>query len=488
MVNNFTWLQSDIIFVIMISSKNWEKAAALTIISFFLVVIPKTFAGSNNGSEEDKMDRKEFKETLKKRTFNYFWELVDKPTWQIPDRYPTKNFTSIAATGFGLASYIAGIENNYITREQGAQRVVKTLRWLMKAPQGLSKKNTAGYKGFFYHFLTYGEGERYENVELSTIDTGILMAGILTSMSYFDEDSETEKEIRRLADKLYRRVQWDWAMNENQTMSMGWRPEKGFIKAQWKGYNEAMILLIMAMGSPTHPIPGNSWDVWVKSYKWGNFYGYEHVNFSPLFGHQYSHMFIDFRGIQDGYMQEKGIDYFENSRRATLSNRAYCIDNPKQFRGYSENIWGLTACDGPENTASSWKNQNITFHTYIARGASSRHIIDDGTITPTAAGGSIPFAPEKCMEALYTMYEKYGDQLFREYGFLDSFNPTYGQLNGGRTWINADYIGIDQGPILLQMENHQSGLIWNILKNNKYIRKGLEKAGFEGGWLIDNQN
>ena len=471
----------------MTSTRNWKKAGALTIISFFLVVIPKTFAGSGDNSE-GKMDRPEFKETLKKRTFNYFWELVDKPTYQIPDRYPTKNFTSIAATGFGLPSYIAGIENNYISRKQGAQRVVKTLRWLINAPQGSSEKNTAGYKGFFYHFLTYGEGIRYKNVELSTIDTGLLMAGILTCMSYFDKDNETEKEIRSLADKLFRRVDWDWAMNGNQTMSMGWRPEKGFIEAQWKGYNEAMILLVMAMGSPTHPIPDNSWDIWTQTYEWDEFYGYEHVNFSPLFGHQYSHMFIDFRNIQDEYMRKKGIDYFENSRRATLSNRAYCMDNPKKFKDYSKNIWGLTACDGPDNTKLSWKNEKIKFHTYMARGASSRHTIDDGTITPTAAGGSIPFAPEKCMKALYAMYTKYGDRLFREYGFLDSFNPTYGQLNGGRTWINDDYIGIDQGPILLQIENHETGLIWSILKDNKYIRKGLEKAGFEGGWLEDNQN
>ncbi|MCF8308382.1 MAG: hypothetical protein K9I68_05160 [Bacteroidales bacterium] len=476
----------------MTLSNKAKQSGSVILLSFFLFAIPKTFANEEDDTPKagppSKLDPTEFKDVLKRRTFDFFWETMDTNTYQIPDRYPTKTFTSIASTGFGLAAYVTGIENNYISRKEGTKRILNTLTWLSQSAQGPQKRNTTGYKGFFYHFLTYGEGERYENVELSTIDTGLLMAGILTCLSYFDDDSVTEKKIRRLADKLYRRVQWDWAMNGNETMSMGWRPEKGFIEAQWKGYNEAMILLIMAMGSPTHPIPGNSWDVWTQTYEWDSFYGYDHVNFSPLFGHQYSHMFIDFREIQDEYMREKGIDYFENSRRATLSNRAYCIDNPKQFKGYSENIWGLTAYDGPDNTKLDWKDRKITFHTYRARGASSRHIIDDGTITPTAAGGSIPFAPEKCIDALYAMYQIYGDRLFQEYGFLDSFNPTYGQLNGGRTWINDDYIGIDQGPILLQMENHESGLIWNILKDNKYIRKGLKKAGFEGGWLENNQD
>jgi len=194
-------------------------------------------------------------------------------------------------------------------------------------------------------------------------------------------------------------------------------------------------------------------------------------------------MFIDFRGIQDPYMRDKGIDYFENSRRATLANRAYCMDNPGEFEGYSANIWGLTACDGPADTLQVHRGDSIRFYTYRARGASSRHIIDDGTIAPTAAGGSIPFAPEKCLNALYAMKQKYGPQLYQQYGFKDAFNPTFEQSNTQQTWFNDDYLAIDQGPILIQLENYQSGLIWDLMKKNPYIIRGLKKAGFKGGWL-----
>lgn len=420
-----------------------------------------------------------FAEDLKERTFTYFWEVVDSTTWQTDDRYPTKNFTSIASTGFALPVYIIGIENEYITREQGTDRVLNVLSWLWDAPTGDEAEGVSGYRGFYYHFLNYETGTRFKDVELSTIDTALLMAGVLTVQSYFDDEDPEEQRIRALADSLYQRVEWDWAMNGNSTMSMGWRPERGFIESQWRGYNEAMILLILALGSPDHPIPDHSWDVWTSTYEWADFYGYEHVNFGPLFGHQYSQMFVDFRGIQDEYMREKGIDYFENSRRATLSNRAYCIDNPGGFEGYGENIWGLTASDGPANETREVGAKSVRFRTYHARGAAEGYIEDDGTIVPTAAGGSIPFAPEKTLQALYTMKQKFGDQLYSEYGFRDAFNLTY--QDGG--WFNPDYIGIDQGPIIIQLENLQTELIWNVLKENKYIRNGLEKAGFKGGWL-----
>jgi hypothetical protein len=268
-------------------------------------------------------------------------------------------------------------------------------------------------------------------------------------------------------------------MNGNKTMSMGWHPESGFIKAQWEGYNEAMVLLILALGSPEHAIPKSSWKVWTSTYSWDEFYGYNYVGFGPLFGHQYSQMFIDFRGIQDDYMKRKGIDYFENSRRAVLANRAYCINNPSDFVGYGENVWGLTACDGPANENKIKNGQSIEFRTYHARGAAKGYIEDDGTISPTAAGGSIPFAPEKTLNALYTMKQRFGNKLYNTYGFLDAFNLTY--KKGG--WFNTDYISIDQGPILIQLENLESGLIWKILRKNAYIRAGLEKAGFQGGWL-----
>ena len=421
---------------------------------------------------------------LQQRTFLYFWELADTVYAQIPDRYPTLTFSSIAATGFGLTSYLVGAERGYITREQAAQRTLKTLRALWDLPQGPEGSGVSGYKGFFYHFLTLDQALRYQQVELSTIDTGLLMAGVLSAMSYFDGEDETEQAIRQLADALYRRVEWDWALNDSGRLSMGHHPEKGFIFSDWRGYNEAMILLVMAIGSPTHPIPAESWQIWCETYDWAEFEGEEHVNFAPLFGHQYSQMFIDFRGIQDEYMRRKGMDYFENSRRATLANRKYCIRNPFGFEGYNENIWGLTACDGPANEKREWKGREVQFHTYFARGAAAFEIKDDGTIAPTAAGGSIPFAPEVCLPALQAMWEQHYENLVGEYGFRDAFNLSYtfGKRNENG-WFDVDYLGIDQGPILIQAENHRSGLVWELMKKNPYIVEGLKKAGFTGGWL-----
>jgi len=461
-----------------------------SIISFFLSIFIVSIIGCTNEPKKEAtlLTQSEFLIDLKQRTFNFFWELADSTTYQIPDRYPSKTFVSIAATGFGLASYIVGVENQYISREQAAERVLKTLQWLSKSKQGEAAQDVTGYKGFYYHFLNYTTGTRFKNVELSTIDTGLLMAGILTCQSYFDGDNENEKQIRQLADSLYTRVEWDWAMNGNEHMSMGWHPEKGFIDAKWNGYNEAMVLVIMAMGSPTHPIHDSAWTSWCKGYDWADFYGNQHVNFDPLFGHQYSHTFVDFKGITDDYMKEKGIDYFENSRRATLSNRAYCAANPMKFVGYNDSIWGLTACDGPAEVQQTINNQNVQFFSYRARGASIQQIIDDGTIAPTAAGGSVPFAPEECLDALYSMYTLYGDSIYKQYGFIDAFNLTYTHPQTNKQgWYDTDYLGIDQGPILIQIQNHETGIIWNTLKKNPYIIAGLKKAGFSGGWLDNVQ-
>lgn len=425
-----------------------------------------------------------FMDSLSRRTFNFFWDLADPATGNQPDRWPSESFSSIAATGFGLTSYLIGVERGYITREQAAERVVKTLRFFSKAPKGDKPADVTGYKGFFYHFIDMKTGLRFKTVELSTIDTGLLMSGILSCQSYFDGDNETEKEIRSLADTLFLAVEWDWAMNGQETMSMGWHPEDGFINASWKGYNEGMILYIMGLGSPTHPIPDNSWKGWTKTYQWGNYLGYEHINFGPLFGHQYSHMYVDFKGIQDEYTKAKGIDYFENSRRATLANREYCIRNSGGWIGYDENTWGLTACDGPGNDNKT--NPNMAYMSYSARGAAQWYTQDDGTIAPTAAGGSIPFAPEVCIPALESMYAKYGDKIYSKYGFKDSFNLTIEYKDGTKGWTDKDYLGIDQGPILIQIENHKNGFVWNLMKKNKYIVNGLKKAGFTGGWLTTN--
>ncbi len=420
---------------------------------------------------------------LEHRTFNYFWDLADKSNFQIPDRYPTLTFSSIAATGFGLSAYIVGAERKYVTREEAANRTLKTLNALWHLPVGPGREGIAGFHGFFYHFLTLDKAVRYKDVELSSIDTGLLMAGILSSMSYFNSDNEVEKSIRVVSDSLYRRVDWNWMLNDSLRLWMGWHPESGFIPAEWKGYNEAMVLLIMAIGSPTHSISGHAWQKWCETYRWDNFKGQTNIQFDPLFGHQYSHVWIDFRDIQDEFMASKGIDYFENSRMATMSNRAYCIDNPLKEKGYNEWCWGLTACDGPASKTMEVDGMKRDFFDYRARGACSYQIVDDGTIAPTAAGGSYPFSPEICDHTLKYMWETYQQELVGEYGFKDAFNLTYLTSDTPKGWFDVDYLGIDQGPILLMIENQRTGLLWNVMKRNPYILAGLRRAGFSGGWL-----
>lgn len=432
-----------------------------------------------------------FLDTLQRRTFNWFWETSPARTGLTPDRWPTRSFSSVAAIGFALTAYPIGIERGYVSRSAAAERTLATLRFLYQAPQGPEATGVTGYRGFFYHFLDMETGHRFETVELSTIDTSLLLAGALFCQTYFDGANETEHAIRAYADSMYRRVEWPWAITKPPVLSMGWRPESGFIRHHWEGYDEAMIVYILAFASPTYPIDSAAWSAWTATYQWKSFYGYEHVNFPPLFGHQYSHVWIDFRGIQDAYMRGKGIDYFENSRRATLAQRAYATANPNGWKDYGSSIWGLTAVDGPIDTTLYVDGRKRTFFTYRARGASAGEIVDDGTIGPTAAAGSIPFAPDITIPALVAMRERYGGNLFATYGFLDSFNPTldvtlplrHGKVVPGVGWFDGDYLGIDQGPIVAMIENYRSDLIWRTMRKNPYIIAGLKKAGFTGGWL-----
>jgi hypothetical protein len=433
-----------------------------------------------------------FLDTLENRTFSWFWETTNPTNGLIPDRWPTQSFSSVAAIGFGLTAYPIGVERGYVSRADARARVRTTLTFLYQAPQGPAATGVTGYKGFYYHFLDMNTGLRFQQVELSTIDTALLLGGILVCREYFTGSDSDETAIRALADSIYSRVDWTWASPNAPLVSMGWHPESNFIAADWRGFNEAMLLYVLALGSPTHPIDSTAWNQWTSTYQWNTFYGQAHVNFAPLFGHQYSQLFIDFRGIQDAYMRARNIDYFENSRRATLSQRAYAIDNPSKFRDYGADIWGLTASDGPLDTTMVVAGVTRQFHTYNARGAAANDIRDDGTIAPTAAAGSIAFAPEIVVPALKAMRAKYGDPLFGQYGFLDAFNPTYdnasvrvqqGRVVNGVGWFDTDYLGIDQGPIVGMIENYRTGLIWRLMRQSPYIRRGLQRAGFTGAWL-----
>ncbi len=425
-----------------------------------------------------------FLDTLQERTMLYFLRETDPATGLVPDRAPSSSPSSVAAIGFGLTVYPIAAERGLITRSEAASRTVRTLTSLLLLPQHDRAHDAAGHRGFFYHFLDRKRGTRVWDCELSTVDTGLLMAGVLFCQSYFTHATAMEDSIRMLADTLYRRVEWGWAYDRAEGITLGWLPGEGFHNMAWKGYNEAMILYILALGSPTHSIPPESWDLWTASYVWAPYYGAEFVSFGPLFGHQYSHCWVDFRGIQDRFMQSRGIDYFENSRRATYTHRAYGKENPRGFRGYSQDIWGWTACDGPRDTSFEVDGRTRRFGYYQARGVSVDWVNDDGTIAPTAAGGSVAFAPEICVPALKAMRSRYGDRLWREYGFADAFNPTYTTPETGpEGWVGKDYIGIDQGPIAIMIENLRNDFVWNTMKRNPYVVAGLRRAGFSGGWL-----
>lgn len=430
---------------------------------------------------------------LERRTFDYFWELANPGNGLVPDRWPTPSFASIAAVGFGLTVYGVGVERGWITRDQGVERTLATLRFLVSAPQGPAATGMAGYKGFFYHFLDMRQGLRFGTNELSTVDTALLMAGVLFAQSYYDGENVREREIRERAETLYRRIEWPWAQVRGALISMGWKPETGMLKHDWQGYNEALLVYVLALGSPTHAVGADAYEAWTSTYdrSWGEYHGQTHLTFPPLFGHQYSHLWIDFRAIGDDYMRARGLDYFENSRRAVLSQRAYAIANPRGWDAYGENVWGLTACDGPIDAELEWRGAKRRFQTYAARGVGLGYELDDGTIAPTAAAGSLPFAPEVVIPAVQEMHRRYGHAVYAEYGFLDAFNPSFtydvplkhGRVVPGVGWVDGDYIGIDQGPIVLAIANYRDDFVWRVMRRNPHIRRGLRRAGFRGGWL-----
>lgn len=437
---------------------------------------------------------------IERRTFDFFWETTNAENGLAPDRHPSRPFSSIAAIGFALTAYPIGVERDWITREQAATRTLTTLRFLRDAPTGPEAKGRSGYRGFYYHFLDMRSGQRFDSwVELSSVDTGLLMMGVLFAQSFYDGDNDAEREIRTISDDLYRLVEWDWMQARPPLISMGWTPEtKSFITHDWKGYNEAMLVYVLALGSPTHPVEPDAWQAWTRTYdrNWGEFQGLTHLRFAPQFGHQYSHVWIDFRGIQDAYMRDKsqrdeGLDYFENSRRATLAQRAYAIANPMGWKGYDGKGWGLTASDGPQTTKQVFRGEQREFRNYSARGPGPIDGFDDGTLAPTASLASLPFAPELVVPTAEAMRARYGDDLYGRYGFLDAFNPSFeysvplvtGKVVPGKGWFASDHLGIDQGPILAMIANHRDGFVWNVMKRNPHIRRGLERAGFEGGWL-----
>jgi len=430
-----------------------------------------------------------FLDDVQRRTFRFFWETSNPANGLARDRWPTPSFASMAAVGFALTALPIGVQRGFVDRAAAATRALATLRFLANAPQGEGPTGMTGHKGFFYHFVDMERGARFERTELSTVDTALLLGGILFCRGYFDRPAELE--IRELADRICARVDWRWAMVRPNLVSHGWNPESGFIPYDWVAYSEAMLVYVLALGAPDNPAPPEAWAAWSAGLPghWGEEGGQTFVRFPPLFGHQYSHVWVDFRNIRDAFMREKGIDYFENSRRATLAQHAYARANPMGWRGYGARLWGLTACDGPADVTLTLDGRSRTFRSYAARGPGQ---FDDGTVAPTAAGGSVPFAPELCIPALRAMREDHGADLYGHFGCRDALNPSFDapsapQLHGrvvpGRGWYDNDHLGIDQGPILAMIENHRTGLVWEVMRGDPHVRRGLERAGFTGGWL-----
>jgi hypothetical protein len=397
----------------------------------------------------------EFLEYVQECNFDYFWYLANPNNGLVPDRSAAGSACSIAAVGFGLTAIGIGIDHGWITRPQGVARVVTTLNTFLQGPQGPGASGTIGYNGWFYHFLDMNTAVR-ANSELSSIDTALLLAGILYSKQYFDGAGADETSIRTMADTIVNRVNWNWMAQGGSAVSMGWYPSSGFIAGNWVGYDEGMIIYCLGLGAATNPLPASAWNYWTSGYTWATNYGLAFVPFPPLFGHQYSHCWIDFRHIGDTYMNSHNSTYFQNSRRATLAQRAYCIANPLGRTGYSSNVWGLTASDGPSG--------------YSARGAPPTQG-DDGTIAPTAPGGSIAFAPECCVPTLRYFYNQFRPRIWTAYGFRDAFNL-------GAQWYGPDELGIDQGPIVIMIENYRTQRPWRLFMQNAEAQRGLQRAGF----------
>ena len=417
---------------------------------------------------------------LQRDTFGYFLKETNRANGMVPDNTRQGAHASITAIGFALAAYTIAVKPGFITRSEAIERTLTTLRFFRDSEQS-ERADATGYNGFYYHFLHMDTGRRAWESELSTIDSTFLLAGILTSATYFDGGAAEEREIRALAAELYARANWQWALNAGETVSMGWKPEYGFLPYRWEGYNEALILYVMALASPTHPIPAGSYRAQTRTYCWKQLDGQEFLYAGPLFIHQLSHMWIDFRGIQDEFMREKGIDYFENSRRATYAQQHYAIRNPLDHKGYNEHCWGITASDGPGPASLKMDGVERCFFDYTARGIP--YGPDDGTIAPWAAVASLPFAPEIVLPALHHFTDVY-PEMTSKYGFKCSFNPTFdsgGQKKQG--WISKGYYGLDQGPIVMMIENYRTGFLWELMRKCPFIVEGLRRAGFTGGWL-----
>jgi hypothetical protein len=417
-------------------------------------------------------------EGLQRAAFGYFLQAVNPPNGLVADTSRENSPASIAVVGFALSAYPVAVERGWMARADAVDRSTAALRFFRDSDQSGGPEAT-GYKGFYYHFLDMHTGVRVWRSELSMIDTALLIVGALTAGMYFTANTPSELELRELALALYHRVDWHWAQDGADTIRQGWKPECGFLHYGWEGYNEAIVLYVLALGSPTHPLTGDCYEAWTATYQWETLYGYDFLYAGPLFVHQFSHAWIDFRGIRDRFMREKRCDYFENSRRATCVQREYAQRNPNGFVGYGEDCWGLSACDGPSDERPEVSNEPRRLFGYAARGVP--YGPDDGTLAGSAALASLPFAPDVAMRAVRSMSARYPELLSGQ-RYASSFNPTVAGADQ-RAWVSSGHYGLDQGIVVMMIENHRTQLIWRLMRGCPSITTGLRRAGFRGGWL-----
>jgi hypothetical protein len=412
-------------------------------------------AASKNAAYRLDKDDERFLDDLSRRTFTFFWEQADPTTGIVRDRSKTdgspasenaREIGSIASVGFGLSGLCIAAERGWQPRALAIDRAEATLRWFAE--------RMPHEHGWFYHFVNLRTGERAWNSELSSIDSALLLAGVLTVRRCFADDPE----VVQFADAIYRRVDFQWMLaGDPVLLAHGWKPESGFLPSRWDHYCELMILYLLAIGSPTHPIPAASWQAWsrpVMTFTSGT-RTYTYVSGAdPIFVHQYAQAWIDFRGRREE--QGRGIDWFANSVTATFAHKAFCLSLAPEFPGYTEHVWGITASDSRKG--------------YVAWGGPPRHAAIDGSVVPSAAAGSLMLAPEIALPALREMHKKFGNRIYGRYGFADAFHPTNG-------WVNPDVIGIDLGISLLSAENLRSGLVWRWFMSNPEVTDALDKAG-----------
>ncbi len=382
-------------------------------------------------------------EEIERAAFRFFWEQADSQTGLVkdssgPDGEDSIKVSSIAATGFGLTALCIADRKGLAPAADLKRRTLNTLTFLLEhAPHE---------HGFFYHFLDMRSGARAWKSELSSIDTALLFMGVLTCRQHFGDG-----EIIRLADKLYQRVDWRWMLAGGKTLSHGWTPEGGFLKPRWDEYSEAMMLYLLAMGSPTYAIPAECWRALRRP--WVEFYGFRYISTrAPIFVHQYSHAWIDFRNRRDEY-----ADYFENSVRATRAHKLFCLSLRKRFPSYSKQLWGITASDSPKG--------------YAVWGGPPAMGPIDGSVVPAAAAGSLPFTPQESLRVMHHMRDRFDRKIWKRYGFVDAFNPLSG-------WVSGKAIGINTGITLLMVENLRTGFVWHTFMKNPEIGRAMSAAEF----------